>query len=180
MPEKYLITGSRETGKTLLCERMIEEFSSAGFAAKGILSIKRTEIEGGRKIFARNIESNTEREIAIYNPGWDEDFPKRDWQMNHKNLEWADAIIRKSVPADILFIDELGYLELQKGSGLVSSFEILESGKYSFAFIVVRPSLFDLAKKKMQIDGVIYINPSTDIEKTAISLSDQVLNKLNK
>jgi len=50
MPEIYAITGAREMGKTLLCKKLAEKFSSSGLMVSGILSIKRTENRSSRKI----------------------------------------------------------------------------------------------------------------------------------
>ena len=164
-------------GKTLLCKKLAEKFSSSGLMVSGILSIKRTENRSGRKIFAQIINSKEEREIAVFEPGWDADFPIRDWRLNQENLEWADKMIRNLLPADVIIIDELGYLEFEMGRGLVSGIDILESGEYMAAFVVIRTSLIKAAREKIQIHEVIHINQSTDIEKTANNLFDQVLNR---
>jgi len=86
-------------------------------------------------------------------------------------------MIRNLLPADVIIIDELGYLEFEMGRGLVSGIDILESGEYMAAFVVIRTSLIKAAREKIQIHEVIHINQSTDIEKTANNLFDQVLTR---
>lgn len=48
---------------------------------------------------------------------------------------------------DYLIVDELGPLELERGEGLTNAVELLKSGEFEKALIVVRPHLVDKAKE---------------------------------
>jgi hypothetical protein len=47
-----------------------------------------------------------------------------------------------------LVIDELGPLEFNQGKGLVSALTLIDAQRYNLSFVVIRPSLLQLAKTR--------------------------------
>lgn len=50
-------------------------------------------------------------------------------------------MLSQAKPCDLLVIDEVGPLELERGKGWVSAFDVLRAGAYALALLVVRPEL---------------------------------------
>ena len=141
-----LITGERDVGKTNLCSLLIREMESIGYSVGGIISpgIYQNNIKMG--IASINIKNGDKVKLADYEPGWDTENPLRSWKIRWDAISWGNEVLKKSVPCDVLFIDEIGYLELEKINGWDNSYKILEGNGYKIAFIVVR---MDLIKKAL-------------------------------
>lgn len=58
---------------------------------------------------------------------------------------------------DYLVVDELGPLELERGEGLTNAVEILKTGNFDKAYIVVRPHLVETAKKMFAKNSVVEV-----------------------
>jgi nucleoside-triphosphatase THEP1 len=54
-------------------------------------------------------------------------------------LEWGNLRLTQSVKTDLLMIDELGPLEFERQMGWTASFDLLKSGQFGIAMVVIRP-----------------------------------------
>lgn len=61
-------------------------------------------------------------------------------------MEKLNDHFKNLVQFDYLVVDELGPLELVRGEGLTNAVELLKSGEFKKALVVVRPHLIDKAK----------------------------------
>ena len=112
-----LIVGERDVGKTTLCFNLIENLKFMRYSVAGIISpgIYHDEVKVG--INALNIKSGENVKLADYSPGWDIENPIRIWKMNSKAIPWGNDVLTKSIPCDVLIIDEIGYLEFENNHG---------------------------------------------------------------
>jgi hypothetical protein len=67
---------------------------------------------------------------------------------------------------DLIFIDELGLLEFQRGQGFIAAFTLLDEKCFRQAIVVIRPGLVHFARNRWKIDRII------DLSKTRIELED--------
>ena len=58
-------------------------------------------------------------------------------------VAWGVALLDAACPCDILIIDEIGPLEMDRGEGWANALEVLRRGRYRLAVAAVRPSLVD-------------------------------------
>jgi len=144
--EIYLISGERDVGKTIFCSKLIPKLKYKGYSVAGIISpgIYHNDVKIG--ISAISIKSGEIIKLAEYSPGWDIENPLRIWKMNAEAIPWGNDVLIKSIPCDVLIIDEIGYLEFEKNSGWNKTFEILEDKQFKIAFVVVR---IDLVKEAL-------------------------------
>lgn len=175
-----IITGERGSGKTTLCILLSKKFKEKGLQVKGVVSpgffIKERKV----KIMAHNLDTHDEKVLAKFDPGWDEAYPKREWRLNPAGLSWGNEVINQSIPTDILIIDELGFMEFEKGIGWISSFRIINEGSYRAAFIVIRPGLIQDAKEKMSVDKIITLENLDNLEIIAAEIIDQLLIRFDR
>ena len=68
--------------------------------------------------------------------------------FNLRAVAWANQRLQTVRAGEILFVDELGPLEFERGEGFQQALALLDSGNYEEAFVVVRLSLLDLAFKR--------------------------------
>jgi len=159
-----LITGERDAGKTIFCCNLVKKLKNSGFSVAGIVSpgIYHDNVKIG--ITAMDIKSGRKVRLADYFPGWDKEKPSRIWKMNANSIPWGNRVLNKSVPCDILIIDEIGYLELEKNEGWKKSFEILEEKLFKTAFIVIRRDLMKIALSHWENAQVLLIEEGENMD----------------
>jgi nucleoside-triphosphatase THEP1 len=174
MKKIFIITGEVRSGKTLSISKVITEITKLGIKATGVFSPARFENEKKTGIYLVDISSGEKKLLAKYQPDWDAENPKREWKMDLEVLLWGNEVIQDSVPTSVLIIDELGYLEFEKNSGWISSFEILNSGDFKVAIIVVRNGLLEQALVKWKSAKVLYIETPSQSKEISEFLVDQI------
>src|SRR5262249_15843228 len=70
------------------------------------------------------------------------------WLFCEETLPWGSEVLERSVPTDVLVVDELGVLEFERGEGWLSGLRAIDSRQYRFAWVSVRPSLLQNAKDR--------------------------------
>lgn len=140
-PKKIIVvSGERGIGKTTLCADLIRNRRGRGLRCAGILQPGRFSADGTKDGFDLiNVESK-ERKPAGNGPG----FPNLGtslgkWTIDPAVFRWANESLAKVTETDVLIIDELGPLEFDEKSGLISAFETLRRAAYREAFVVIRP-----------------------------------------
>ena len=93
-------------------------------------------------------------------------------------MDWGNRVLASSLPCDLLLIDELGPLEFNLGLGWVSALDLIQSGQYRQALVVIRPELLAKAQELLNTPLTIEINHFDEVpEKVRFFAS--VLNQLN-
>lgn len=174
-PSICILSGEENIGKSTLCRHIIEYANSRNITVSGIRS--ELEIANNQKkaINSFNIKTGEMMNLAVYSPGWDTEKPERKWKFNRVAINWGNNILRKSVPTDLLIIDEIGYLELEKGEGWNECFNVLESTQYQLALVVIRPELLTLASKRYERISVFTLQKYNRKE-----IENKIIDKLNR
>ncbi len=126
-PKIAIITGEENVGKSTLCEKLLDYAQNKNLKVTGIIS----------KLI----------HLAVYVPGWDKEKPERKWKFNSDGFRWGNKVLAYAIPSEVIFIDEIGYQELEKGNGWNNCFNILEQDSYKLAILVVRNNLLTTAKR---------------------------------
>jgi nucleoside-triphosphatase THEP1 len=145
-----ILSGEENVGKSTLCKHVIEYCGTRNIMVSGIRSELQIVNNQREAINSFDIKTGEMMNLAVYSPGWDKEKPKRKWKFNKDVYKWGNDILLRSIPTDLLIIDEIGYLELEKGEGWNECFKILESDLHKFALVVIRPDLLALATKRYQ------------------------------
>jgi nucleoside-triphosphatase len=143
-----IITGERGAGKTTFCRRMAELARLSGWDAAGILSPARIGGEGKTGIWAEDVRSGQRRLLASSTAGEVSGSSLCRWAFDEDALQWADRMLASSIPCDLLIVDEIGPLELERAAGLRSWRAVLGSGAFRAALAVVRPECAGLFSKE--------------------------------
>lgn len=141
MSKISVITGERGSGKSRYCHELLEnsrreELSAAGFIAPAVYE------NGVKTAFdTLDVRSGEVRHCGTRTAA--DQGTVGCWQMDPAVLEWGNELLRGSCPCDLLFIDELGPLEFRKGQGYTAAFDVLKSGGYGQAYVVIRPECIE-------------------------------------
>ena len=142
-----VITGQTGVGKSTWCQEAATQARAEGFRIGGLLSP--AIYENGRKvgIGLLDLQTGGRYTFAKRKPDAQEGTGCQ-WEFDPQAIEWANRVLRSIGCVDVVFIDELGPLELVRGGGFQEGLRLLDEGRYASAFVVVRPSLLGVARKR--------------------------------
>ena len=137
----HLITGSTQSGKSTLVEKIVQALKKEQLIVRGFLS-KGTMTDGVRTSFVLcDLDGSAEIPLASVDPmpGW-----SRMGRFSFNPDAWVqgEAMIRSALSGnpDLIVIDEVGPLELQ-GGGWTKVLELLENAPHLEQLWVVREQI---------------------------------------
>jgi nucleoside-triphosphatase THEP1 len=143
-----LVSGSIGAGKTAFCLAAVELARVRGWDAAGLIS--RPFFEGGLKtaIDALDLRSGETRRLAYLRRGKRAEIATKNWVFDADVLEWGNQVLKRTIPCDILVVDEMGPLEFERQQGWLEGLHALDSCLYQIALATVRPSLLQRAQNR--------------------------------
>jgi nucleoside-triphosphatase len=139
------LTGPRGAGKTSFCAEFVLQMQGTGSSIGGFICP--AVFDGGKKvgIDLLDVASGERRRLGLrsQNKG---DTTIGCWQLDKDVIAWGNQILAGLKNEQIIIIDELGPLELEKGYGYQEALHLLDEGRYRAALVVVRPALLGLAR----------------------------------
>ena len=137
------LTGWRGAGKTSICKKIIGKHRSSGLKIAGLLSPGRY-VQGERDgIYARDLAGGETRLLASIVPGEIDGVQLGPWFFDSQTMDWGNRLLEKSAGADLLVIDEIGFMEFWLKSGWTASFDVLKRKEYRLALVVIRPECLE-------------------------------------
>ena len=129
-----VVTGKVGVGKTTVCEKVLGIARSLGYSCGGILTPKSEQ-----GIVIVDVQTGERKVLASINKIYQGPRTEK-YFFNPEAIEFGSKAIDRGISADILFVDEVGYLEL-KGEGFVEALEIIRAGKAKNSILVIRQEL---------------------------------------
>ncbi len=146
-----LLTGSIGIGKTTLCQHLAALLRERGLKPAGILAPSLIDAQGRKRgIRLLRVETGEERVVART----DEDLrgPRTDrYAFNADVMAWGLSCLREALAGDcdLVFIDEIGPLELLRDEGLAPVLEDLQELDQPHVLIVVRDALVEMLTERL-------------------------------
>jgi len=153
-----LLTGEIQSGKTRLCLEVVEAARRTGTKLGGVISPAVFVAGEKTAIDLLDIQSGERRRLADSLGGRSSNLFTKRWSFLPEAVLWGNQILEKAVPCELLIIDELGPLEFHRGEGWVNGFKAIESGDFTAALLVIRPSLLDEALSRWEVDRIINLD----------------------
>jgi len=151
-----LLSGPVGSGKTTLCQRLVDLAGRRGFRVAGVLTpaVVQEGIKVG--IEAVNLRTGEVRLLARSDcePTQDACAPGTTrvgrYVMDDRTLDWVAALCVEAL-ADagaaasdsLVFVDEIGRLELERGEGLARLIPLLAQPRDARVVVIVRDTLLD-------------------------------------
>jgi nucleoside-triphosphatase THEP1 len=148
-----LVSGPVRVGKTTLCLRLAERARESGLRVGGVLAP--ALMEGGDKVGIEAIEltsgetrllARVDRDLGGVRVG--------PYSFDDRALVWATqccqrALARDGMTSDLVFVDEIGKLELVRGGGLAPLIPLLSRPRLAVTVTLVRECLLDLLMERL-------------------------------
>jgi nucleoside-triphosphatase THEP1 len=166
-PRLILLTGEQDAGKSLTCHLLMTTARAAGRDVAGVLSLGAYHQK--EKIGYMVMDAHTEAFRPLAAPRRDDQpdsVHTQRWTFFKDALDWGNGLLEDACPCDILIVDELGPLELERGEGWQAGIAALDSRAYQVAVAVVRPSLLAIATERFAPCSVVQI--ASPAEKDAV------------
>jgi len=146
-----LVTGDTGVGKTTVVERVVALARGRGYVCAGLSSP--AHIVDGRKIGIEAVNlCSGERRLLARVATEEAGVQVGRYTFDPAVIAWADRVLAAALAArpDLLVVDEIGPLELERGGGLASVLEPLAAGCVPRALVVVRTRLLDTLQARLQ------------------------------
>lgn len=160
------LCGSSGSGKTLACQKLVQELRTGNLACCGFISP--AVFEGSRKtaIKVQWLQSSDER--LLMTPVTEESqLTVGRWQIHPDAFGWVDQKLSKLMECQAFFCDEIGPLEVLEGKGWVKALDIVDARKFDLYILSFRPSLQEFFRKRYP-EMTIYDLESTGVEEKVI------------
>ncbi len=155
-----IVSGPRGSGKTTACLRLIERARQRGLNCAGLISPAR--FQAGRKvgIDVLDVRSGERRALAEADqlPGG---LRTLAFRFDPSAVVWGADHLNTACPCDVLVVDELGPLELERGQGWVNALDVLRDGQFRLAVIVVRPELVSIFQQTLPDASTPLLGPES-------------------
>jgi len=171
---RWIITGWRGSGKTMFCQELIDKSKLANRDIAGIISPGSFLNDVKQSFEAMDIRTGRTEPLANLLRQDPSDFEFGDWFFNIRTLEWGNRVFQSSVPCEMLVVDELGPLELVFSQGWVKALDVIRSGQYRLALIVIRPELLELAQNLFNPTAVIHLDNPEEVSSMVEEYSQKI------
>lgn len=153
-PRIIILTGERGVGKTTVCQRVVALAQAEQgctqrdvliqYTCSGLLTL--THHDGGRDVL--DVGSGDVRRLTLP-PGADEGVVQGRFHFDPETLAWGNGVLSHVLACDLLVVDELGPLEIERGEGWVRALDVLRDATFKLALVVVRPELVVQAQLRL-------------------------------
>ena len=163
-PVTIILTGPPHSGKTTVCERVIESAQRSGLTVAGIITMNSVRAKGvafqhvvdlrtGRRSLLATATAERTRFAARHRDAdrtLDIDDFVASWEFDKGGVADGNAalVAAASTPCDILLVDQLGPLEFFRGGGFTAVFDAVLRGRHDAALVVVSPFALEPAKQR--------------------------------
>lgn len=152
-----ILTGEREAGKSTACRETIALAQARGYTCGGVLTLSRPD--GALDLL--DVQSGDIRRLTVGIDAGPVVIQGR-FRFSPSTLAWGNTAIACAAACNLLVIDEVGPLEIERGEGWQGAFSALEEGDFSLALVVVRPELVVQAQLRLPITATAVIAVTSD------------------
>ena len=176
-PPLFIVTGPREVGKTSFIKYLLNLAKANGVDAAGVLSPAVFVEEKKTGINLQDPRTGVSQRLAILRHSENEGVFTERWLFSKEVMDWGNELLASAIPCDLLIVDELGPIELERGEGWQNGITALSSGEYQAAVVVIRPELLDTASQLWPNANIITIQSNQDSQNNLFAA--QILKMIN-
>lgn len=167
----FLVTGISGSGKTTFCREMVHNAQRSTWQAAGLLSLPEFNESEKTGIWAQDLRSGEKRLLASVQRQAENDLVFGKWFFSRLTLDWGNEVLLASIPCDLLVVDELGPLELKFLQGWTHALNVIKTGQYRIALVVIRPELVEITQSNLKFSQVISLSKVDDVAEIVLQYS---------
>lgn len=135
----------------MACVQLADLARQRALNCAGVISPAR--FEGGVKVGIDVLDVRTGQRRPLAEAGGAGGSPTElrtpRYRFDADAVAWGGEVLNAACPCDVLIVDELGPLELERGQGWANALDILRDGPFGMAVVVVRPGLLDVFRARL-------------------------------
>lgn len=160
--QRIILTGTFESGKTTLLLLLLDSLRKYQLDIAGVISPPVYKDGEKTGIDLLNLRTGIRQPLAVLNSGVNPGqlFTKH-WVFSTEAMEEGNHILLEATPCDLLIVDELGPLELERQTGWMNGISAIDSQHYCLAVCVIRESLIPAALQRWPDARVIAMTRET-------------------
>jgi nucleoside-triphosphatase THEP1 len=144
MASIIILTGQRGAGKTTVCRETVALAQAREYTCGGILTL--TQPDGELDVLEAG--SSEIRRLTLP-PGVEPAVVQGRFRFAPEVIDWGNAALSRAISCQLLVVDELGPLELERGGGWMKAFDVLHRGDFALALVVIRSELVVKAQPRL-------------------------------
>ncbi len=152
-----ILTGERDVGKSTVCRETLALAQAKGYTCGGVLTLKRSS--GALDVL--DLGSGYVRRLTV-EPEVSPAVIQGRFRFDPETLAWGRHALTHATPCQLLVVDELGPLEIERGDGWREAFDVLRQDDFALALVVVRPELIVKAQLRLPASAVNVLTVTTD------------------
>lgn len=159
-----LLTGAKGSGKSQFLSLLTEclQRTAPGLQMAGLLSPAVRQGGGKTAIEVVDLTSGDRRALARHRTSRTPGPSTPHWSFDRGAIQWANDRLQHAAGAELLVVDELGWLEFEQGEGFTRALQLLDRAQYQVALITVRPDLLAQARDRWRVDTIIKLDAKED------------------
>jgi nucleoside-triphosphatase THEP1 len=158
------LCGSSGSGKTLTCQRLVQELRNVNVNCCGFVSPAVFEGTTKTAIKVKSLESGDEQ-VLMTPVTAESQLTVGRWQIHPDAFEWIDKMLTSLKVCQAFFCDEIGPLEVLERKGWIKALEIVDERKFDLNVLTFRPSLRDFFLKRYPEMTIYDLDTSGNYEK---------------
>jgi len=172
-PQIFILSGTREIGKTTLLIKLVERARLMHILAAGVISPP--VYSEGKKvgIDLMDVKTGVKKKLADLRRNDSSGMFTDHWSFLDESLNWGNELLGQCTPCDLLIVDELGPIELERGQGWQNGLTAIASNDYQVAVLIIRPELISTSKIIWPQAQVLQIDEKSD--QTAKIIIERIL-----
>jgi nucleoside-triphosphatase THEP1 len=171
-----ILSGERGVGKTTACREAIALAEAKEYTCGGIL----TSTQPDEELDVIDVGSGETRRLTLP-PEAKPAIIQGRFRFAPETIGWGNAILARATPCQLLVVDELGPLELERQGGWQKAFDVLRRGNFALALVVIRPELVVKAQLWLPVSAttVFTVTPEnrTDLPATLLEVLEREIDR---
>jgi nucleoside-triphosphatase THEP1 len=152
-----VLTGERGVGKSAVCREAITMAQAKGHTCGGILTLSHPngtldvlDVHGGD---VRRLTADSDVNPVVV---------QGRFHFDPATLAWGEEVLPRALSCQLLVVDELGPLEIERGEGWRKAFDVLHGNNFALAVVVVRPELVVQAQLRLPASATAVLTVAPD------------------
>lgn len=170
-----ILTGERGVGKTTACRETVALAKAKGYTCGGILTL--TQPDG--ELDVTDVNSDETHRLTLP-PDVKPAIIQGRFRFAPETIGWGNTVLAQATPCQLLVVDELGPLELERKGGWQKAVDVLRRGNFALALVVIRSELVVKAQLWLPISAttVFAVTPENrgDFPATLLEVLEREIN----